>query len=118
MSQGFFTIEQWKRPKRGGRRQWIPVQSVDGYHDLAGALKVLEDGGRPGLYRVVQMQRLVWAEKAEGKLKLHKSHAMTREGMEQIVKIFEKDGGNWAAGEARRRAGRKNAKMSREGGEG
>ena len=45
------------------------------------------------LFRVVQMQRCVWAEMEGGKLRLHGSHASSPENLAQLVEIFEREGG-------------------------
>src|ERR1041384_445722 len=87
MPHGFFTVEQWKRP------QWTPILHLDSYQSLTKALAALEKRGEPGLFRVVQMQRCVWAEMEGGKLRLHGSHASSPENLAQIVEVFEREGG-------------------------
>lgn len=87
MPHGYFTVEQWKRP------HWIPILHLDSYQSLTKATAALEKRGEPGLFRVVQMQRCVWAEKEGRKLRLHGSHASTPENLAEVVEIFEREGG-------------------------
>jgi hypothetical protein len=93
MPHGFFTIEQWKRPKDSAATQWIPILRLDSYQSLTKAIAALEKRGEPGLFRVVQMQRCIWAEMEGGKLRLHGSHASSPENLARIVEIFEREGG-------------------------
>lgn len=95
MSHGFFTVEQWKRPR------WIPILHLDSYQSLTKATAALEKRGEPGLFRVVQMQRCVWAEVEAGRLRLHGSHASSPESLAQIVEIFEREGGRRPVEKAR-----------------
>jgi hypothetical protein len=62
----------------------------------------LEKRGKPGLYRIVQMQRCVWAELEKGKLRLHGSHASSAKSLAQIVEIYEREGGRRPVEKARR----------------
>ncbi len=93
MAHGFFTVEQWKRPQESEATQWIPILHLDSYQSLTKAMAALEKRREPGLYRVVQMQRCIWAEMEEGKLRLHGSHASSPENLAQIVEIYEREGG-------------------------
>jgi hypothetical protein len=93
MPHGFFTVEQWKRPQDSATPQWVPILHLDSYQSLTKAMAALEKRGEPGLFRVVQMQRCVWAEMEGGKLRLHGSHASSPENLAQIVQIFEREGG-------------------------
>src|SRR6185295_2871561 len=101
MPHGYFTVEQWKRPRNGAAGQWTPILHLDSYQSLTTASGALEKRGRPGLYRVVQMQRCVWAETEDGKLSLHGSHASSPENLAQIVKIYEREGGRRPVEQAR-----------------
>ena len=107
MPHGFFTVEQWKRP------HWVPILQLDSYQSLTKAMLALEKRGKPGLFRVVQMQRCVWAEIEKGKLRLHGSHASSPESLAQIVEIFEREGGRRPVAKAR--ADRAAAKAKRAG---
>src|SRR6266705_1378491 len=93
MPHGFFTVEQWTAAKEGARSEWIAILRLDSYQSLSKAVKALEKRGKPGLFRVVQMQRCIWAEMEGGKLRLHGSHASSPENLAQIVEIYEREGG-------------------------
>ena len=71
MPHGYFSIEQW----RGKKKQWVTVCHVDGHQSVTDAIRVLERRGKPGLFRVTQMQRMIWAEKTNGWLRLRKWNA-------------------------------------------
>jgi hypothetical protein len=64
-------------------------------------MMTLEKRGEPGLFRVVQMQRCVWAEMGKGELRLHGSHASSPENLARIVEIFEHEGGRRPVEKAR-----------------
>src|SRR5437016_2079591 len=93
MPHGFFTVEQWKHPQDSGAKHWIPILHLDSCQSLTKAMAALEKRGKPGLFRVVQMQRCVWAEVEKGKLRLHGSHASSPDSLAKIVEIFEREGG-------------------------
>jgi hypothetical protein len=112
MPHGFFTVEQWKRPRNGAPTQWIPILHLDSYQSLTKAMAALERRGEPGLFRVVQMQRSVWAEMEGGRLRLHGSHASSPESLAQIVQIFERERGRRPVEKARQE--RAAAKAKRE----
>src|SRR5436305_12696661 len=95
MPHGFFTVEQWKHP------HWILILHLDSYQSLTKAIAAPEKRGEPGLFRVVQMQRCVWAEVEAGRLRLHGSHASSPENLAQIVEIFEREGGRRPVEKAR-----------------
>jgi hypothetical protein len=101
MPFGYFTIEQWKKPRKGARGQWIPVLHLDSYQSLTKAARQLERRGKPGLYRVQQMQRCIWAEMEQGKLRLHGSHASSPENLAHVARIFEREGGRRPVEKAR-----------------
>jgi hypothetical protein len=111
MPHGFFTIEQWKRPQDNAATQWIPILHLDSYQSLTKAMVALEKRAKPGLFRVMQMQRCVWAELEDGKLRLHGSHASSPENLAQIVEIYEREGGRRPVEKAR--AERARAKADR-----
>ena len=93
MPHGYFTVEQWKRPQDGAAAQWIPILHLDSCQSLTKTMAALEKRGAPGLFRVMQMQRCVWAEMEGGKLRLHGSHASSPANLAQLVEIFEREGG-------------------------
>jgi hypothetical protein len=112
MPHGFFTIEQWTAPQHGARSQWIPILHLDAYQSLTKAMVTLEKRGKPGLYRIVQMQRCVWAEMEGGKLRLHGSHSSSPENLAQIVEIYEREGGRRPVEKAREQRARAKAKRA------
>jgi len=101
MPFGYYTIEQWKRPAGKARGAWVPVLQINSGHNLTAVLKALEARNRPGLYRVLQMQRCVWAEIEDGKLHLHGSHASSPESLEKITEIFIRENGRRPTTKAR-----------------
>jgi hypothetical protein len=113
MPHGFFTVEQWKHPGSGASTQWVPILHLDSYQTLTKAMAALEMRGEPGLFRVVQMQRCVWAEMEHGKLRLHGSHAFSPENLAQIVEIFEREGGRRPVEKARQERAAAKAKRAK-----
>src|ERR1051325_8210576 len=113
MPHGFFTVEQWKPPQDGASSQWIPILHLDSYQSLSRAVEALERRGEPGLFRVVQMQRCIWAEMEGGKLRLHGSHASSPENLAQMVEVFEAEGGRRPIGKARQQRRAAKAKRSK-----
>ena len=89
MAHGFFTIEQWRHKK------WLTICHLIGHTKLTDALRELERRDKPGFFRVVQMQRMVWAEKKDGKLQLRKWHANNPETLSRTAKAFDRDRGKW-----------------------
>jgi hypothetical protein len=107
MPTGFFTVEQWK--KTGAR--WVPVLHLDAGQSLSRAIEELEKRGKPGLYRVVQTQRCVWAEMEDGKVRLHGSHVSSAESLAKLAELFEKEQGRRPVEKARQeRAAAKRAR--------
>jgi len=113
MPHGFFTVEQWKRPQDGGSADWIAILHLDSYQSLTKTMAALEKRGEPGLFRVVQMQRCVWAEMKGGKLRLHGSHASSPKDLAGIVEIFERAGGRRPIEKARQERAAAKAKRTR-----
>jgi hypothetical protein len=89
MAHGFFTIEQWRN------KRWVTVCHVDGGKSLTEAIQELERRDKAGFFRIVQTQRMIWAEKINGKLKLRKWHAGNPETLSRSAKAFDRDGGKW-----------------------
>ena len=100
MPYGFFTIEQFKpktpnaKPTRG-KPQWLPVAHIDAHKSLTDAINLIAQRNRPGFFRVVQMQRVIWAEKKNGKLKLRKWHAGSPKSLARGAKAFIRDKGKY-----------------------
>jgi len=112
MPQGYYTIEQWTGNDGEGRPAWTAVAHLPFGLTQTQAEEALEKLGKPGFYRLVQTQRVVWAEKMGAKLHLRKSHAGSPASLEEQRKIFERRDGKFPVEEmraARRRqkAGRK-----------
>lgn len=111
MPHGYFTVEQWKRPAGGKTPQWIPILHLDSCQSLTKAMAALEKRGEPGLFRVLQMQRCVWAGMESGKLRLHGSHAASPENLADMVELFEREKGRRPVERARQeRAAQKAAR--------
>lgn len=102
MPHGYFTVEQWKPARAGARGHWTPILHLDAYQTLSKAAEALGRRGKPGLFRVVQMQRCLWGEMEKGKLRLHGSHASSPAELAQMTKIFEREGGRRPVEQARR----------------
>lgn len=113
MPHGFFTVEQWKRSQDDATSCWTPIFHLDSYQSLTKAMAALERRGEPGLFRVLQMQRCVWAEVEDGKLCLHGSHASSPEKLAGLVEIFEREGGRRPVEKARQERAAQKAKRAR-----
>jgi hypothetical protein len=113
MPHGYFTVEQWKRSDHSETGQWTPILHLDSYQSLTKALGALEKCGKPGLFRVTQMQRCVWAEMEKGKLRLHGSHASSPQNLAQMVQIFEREGGRRPVEKARQARAAAKAKRAK-----
>src|SRR6184192_4052139 len=112
MPHGFFTVEQWQRRQNRAAAEWIPILHLDSYQSLTKAIQALEKRGQPGLYRVVQMQRCIWAEMEDGKLRLHGSHASSPENLAQLAEMYEREGGRRPVEKARQERAAAKAKRA------
>ena len=83
MPYGYFVVEQRKPVKPGAAAEWTPIHHFDARTTLTKVMQWIEAEGKPGFYRVIQMQRAVWAEKIGGKLRLRKWHAGSPESLER-----------------------------------
>src|SRR5438309_9275471 len=101
MPHGFFTVEQWKSWHGSRRPQWIPILHLDSYQSLTKAIAALEKHGQPGLFRVMQTQRCIWAEVEGRKLRLHGSHVSSPESLAHLVEVYETEGGRRPVEKAR-----------------
>ncbi len=113
MPHGYFIVEQWASPASGEKSQWIPILHLDSHQSLTKAIEALERRGEPGLFRIIQMQRCVWAEMEEGKLRLHGSHASSPENLMQIVEIYESEGGRRPVEKARQQRAQSKANLGK-----
>jgi hypothetical protein len=91
MARGFLTIEKWQ----GKRKQWLPVCHLNAEQSMTHALRQLEQRGKAGFFRVVQTQRMIWAERTKKKLKLRKWHANNPDTLMRTAKAYERDRGKW-----------------------
>jgi hypothetical protein len=98
MPHGFFTIEQWKRRRRGGAGEWVAVAHLDASGSLSDALAEIERRDRAGLFRIIQTQRQVWAERVKGKLKVRKWHASSPQALERTTAAFAREKGRFNRG--------------------
>jgi hypothetical protein len=111
MAQGYYTIEQWAQTKKSARPEWVAVHHLPFGESLTIAETAIERLGKPGFYRIVQTQRVIWAELEANGLRLRKSHAGSPESLDSMRQTFERTGGRYPieeAREARRRAKKKN----------
>jgi hypothetical protein len=104
MPHGFFTVEQWI--SKDSKPHWKPVLHLDSYQSLSKAIDALEKSGKPGLFRVTQTQRCVWAQMENGKLRLHGSHVSSPEDLVKMTKIFEQEKGRRPVEKARQERAR------------
>src|SRR5437867_2633087 len=110
MPQGYYTIEQWKRPA------WVVALVLPFGTSLTAAEQALQRLGKPGFYRLVQTQRVIWAERDGSRLRLRKSHASSPQNLEQMQEIFDRTDGRYPVEEAkaaRRKAKQKNRAPTR-----
>ena len=106
MPQGYCTIEQWTRAKKGSPGAWVEILHLLFGRSLTDAETAVKKLGTPGLYRVVQMQRVVWAEREGDELRMRKSHAASPDGLDEMRQMFERSKGRYPieeVKEARRR---------------
>jgi hypothetical protein len=107
MPQGYYTIEQCAQSKRSDPPGWVAVLHLPFGESLTAAEKAIERLGKPGFYRVVQTQRVIWAEREGRGLRLRKSHAGSPENLDSMRQVFERTGGVYPVEEvkeARKRA--------------
>ena len=101
MPQGYYVIEQWTHAAKDAPAAWIVVLQLPFGATLTAAEVALEKLGVPGFYRIVQMQRVIWAEEEDGAFKLRKSHASSAEGLKKMQEMFERCGGRYPHEEVR-----------------
>jgi hypothetical protein len=101
MPQGYYTIEQWMGANGGDSPKWVAVLELPFGVSLTGAESVLRDLGKPGFYRIVHTQRVIWAEEQGGALKLRKSHAGSPESLDRMRQMFDRCAGRYPQEEVR-----------------
>jgi hypothetical protein len=112
MPHGFFTVEQWKAPKPRAKPRWVPVLHLDAWQSLTKAIEALGKRGKPGLFRVIQTQRQIWAEMDGRKLHLRRSHASSHEELEKLAAAFQREGGRYPVEKVRRERAAAKAKRA------
>jgi hypothetical protein len=111
MPQGYYTIEQWTQPGDGTPPAWIAILHLPLGSSLTAAESALETLGKPGFYRIVQIQRVLWAEEEGDQLRLRKSHAASPESLDRMREMYERCEGRYPVEEVRQ--ARKQAKARR-----
>jgi hypothetical protein len=101
MPQGYYVVEQWMCSAKDSAREWMPVLVLPFGATLTAAEQALEKLREPGFYRIVQMQRVIWADQEAGVFKLRKSHANSPEGLKKMQEMFERCGGRYPHEEVR-----------------
>jgi len=89
MPQGYYTIEQWKKPK------WVAIAVLPFGLSLTAAEEALAKLGKPGFYRLVQTQRIIWCERDGKGVRLRKSHASSPKNLAEMQKMFDQSGGRF-----------------------
>jgi hypothetical protein len=87
MPSGFFTVEHWI--SKGPKQYWKAILHLDSHQSLRKSLMAIEKHGKPGLFRVTQTQRCVWAQVENGKLRLHGCHVSDPETLTTLATIFK-----------------------------
>jgi hypothetical protein len=100
MPQGYYTIERWTATD-GAPGRWSTVLQLPFGVSFTAAESALEKLDRAGFFRIVQMQRVIWAEKHGSAVKLRKSHAASEAGLDRMRAMFERCGGVYPAAEVR-----------------
>jgi len=91
MPHGFFTLEQFKPARRGGKSRWVAVAHFNMGRTLTNAVDHIAQLNQPGFYRVIQTQRMIRAENENGRLHLHCLHAGSPETLNRSAKAFARD---------------------------
>jgi len=91
MPQGYYTIEQWKPP------QWVAVTPLPFGLSLTQAEQALARHGKPGFYRLVHTQRIIWCERdgSSAGMRLRKSHAASPQSLQRMQEMFDRTGGRY-----------------------
>jgi hypothetical protein len=101
MPQGYYTIEQWKSPKKGEACEWVEILQLPFGRSLTEAEQALKNLDKAGLYRILQMQRVVWAERENDDLRMRKSHASSDGSLQEICQMFERTAGRYPVEEVK-----------------
>jgi hypothetical protein len=95
MPQGYYTIEQWTRGKKGSAGAWVEILHLPFGRSLTEAETAVKNLGMAGLYRIVQMQRVIWAEPDGDELRMRKSHAGSPANLDEVRQMFERSKGRY-----------------------
>src|SRR5690349_3740559 len=95
MPQGYYVIEQWKRPA------WVVAAVLPFGLSLTEAERELQRRGKPGFYRLVHVQRIVWCERAGDGVRLRKSHAGSPKNLEEMQEMYDRNGGKYPVEEVK-----------------
>jgi hypothetical protein len=113
MPHGFYTVEKWMGSGTGKAGRWKAIIHLDAYQSLAKAIDALGARAKPGLYRVVQTQRCIWAQRDDGVVRLHGSHVVSAAGLARLATLYDREGGRRPVERARRDRIAAKAKRSR-----
>jgi hypothetical protein len=101
MPQGYYTVERWTESRKDTKAEWTAIFHLPFGQSLTAAEKAIEKRNQPGFYRVIHMQRVIWAEKDADKLRLRKSHAGSPESLDSMRQMFERTDGRYPIEEVR-----------------
>src|ERR1700750_145144 len=101
MPQGYYTIEQWTPAKKRPQGRWIEILHLPFGRSLTEAETAVKNLGTPGLYRIVQMQRVGWAGQEGDQRRLRKSQAGSPENLDEVRQMFERSKGRYPVEEVR-----------------
>src|SRR3954466_1373314 len=101
MPQGYYTVEQWTARTNHGQPAWTPILHLPFGASLTAAEEALAKLGRPGFYRLGQMQRGIWAEQDGDTIRLRKAHAGSPQGLDEMRQMFERCDGRYPLEEVR-----------------
>ena len=91
MPQGYYTMEQWRRPK------WVTVRVLPCGLSLTAAEQAVSKLPRPALYRLTHTQRILWSDPTG---RIRKSHASSPQSLADIQSTFDRTRGVYPTAEA------------------
>lgn len=105
-------IEGYLLSDGDGEPRWKPIVHLDSDQTATKAIAALRLRGEAGLFRIVQVQRIVWAEREGDGLRLHGSHTSSPENLAELVRLFEEEGGRRPVEKARQDRARTKAERA------
>lgn len=111
MPQGYYTVEQWARRKEDSPPEWVALFHLPLGESLTAAENALSRLAKPGFYRVVQTQRVIWAENDQGTFRMRKSHAGSPQSLDAMRDMFERCAGRYPTEKVK--AARRRAKLAK-----